>query len=106
MIKLIKAALVFLAISSLAGCDSLINQAGAEFLKLQLKDICGSEDTACIAAVDRQFGACHSKYEEGWERYMDSSASQEDKFLEVYSVNMYGCIVDENGDPYFVYEQG
>jgi len=79
------------------------NKAGAEFLKAALKANCGDEDAACIAAVNSQFDSCQSKYEKEWNDYMHSSISKEDELLEMYSLKMFGCIVDENGEPYFEY---
>ena len=87
----------------LAGCDQLLNKAGAQYLKFSLKDACGEEDTACIAAVESQFDPCQEKYEKEWNAYMNSSTSTEDELLKIYSEKMYGCIVDEDGDPYFVF---
>ena len=88
----------------LAGCDQLLNKAGAQYLKFSLKDACGEEDTACIAAVENQFDSCQEKYEKEWNVYMNSSTSNEDELLKNYSDKMYGCIVDEDGDPYFVFD--
>ncbi len=99
-----KLAIICLLITFMASCDQVLNKAGSEFLKMGLKDTCGEEDPACIAAVISQFDSCHTKYEKDWNRYMNSSLSNEDELLEVYSRGVYGCIVDEDGDPYFVFD--
>ena len=88
----------------LASCDQVLNKAGSEYLKVILKDTCGEDDVACVAAVDGQFDVCHRKYEAGWNKYMNSYSSNEDELLKIYSEKMYGCIVDENGAPYFVFD--
>lgn len=88
----------------LGGCDKILNKAGAQYLKVSMKDICGDDDPACVAAVDEQFDSCHEKYEEDWTRYMDSSVEKEDDLLRIYSEKLYGCIVDEDGSPYFFFD--
>lgn len=99
-----KFCLIFFLMVSMLGCNKLVNKAGAEYLKFSLKGTCGEEDTACINAVETQFDSCHKKYEKDWENYMNSSISEEDQLLAVYSTNMYGCIVDEDGEPYFYFD--
>ena len=88
----------------LSGCDNAINYAGAQYLKISLKEVCGEEDRECIAAVDKQFDPCHDKFKADWAAYMKASASKEDEYLVCYSENMYGCIVDKDGIPYFVFD--
>ncbi len=100
-IKLI--VLLFLAQLALTGCEKVINKAAAEYLKLNLKDTCGEDDPECIAAVEDQFDPCHEQYEDDWSQYMEASDSESDERLEIYSENMYNCIVDKDGDPYFYY---
>lgn len=97
-------AMVLLVPTFLAGCDQALNKVGAEYLKISLKDTCGDEDPDCIAAVDTQFDSCHSKYEQDWNNYMNSSSSKEDELLEIYSKGLFACIVDQDGDSYFVFD--
>ena len=99
-----KTGLVFLLPMFLASCDQALNKVGAEYLKMSLKDACGDEDPDCIAAVDDQFDACHAKYEKDWNNYMNSSSSKEDELLEIYSKGLFACIVDPDGDSYFVFD--
>lgn len=87
-----------------SGCNQAFNTAGAQYLKLGLKKACFEEDPACVAAVNDQFDACHEKYEKKWDAYMNSSTSDEDELLKLYSEKMYSCIVDDNGNPYFLFE--
>ena len=96
--------LPFLIFALLVGCDQALNKAGTVYLKLSLEEACGETDTECIAAVKSQFDSCHKKYKADWDNYMNSSISKEDELLEVYSIGIYGCIVDENGEPYFIYD--
>jgi len=35
---------------------------------------------------------------------MNSSTSDQDELLKLYSENMYSCIVDDNGKAYFLFE--
>ena len=99
-----KLAIICLFTTFVASCDQILDKAASEYLKISLKDTCGEEDPACIAGVTDQFDSCHSKYEEDWNKYINSSSSQEDEFLEIYSKKVYGCIVDEDGDPYFIFD--
>ena len=101
----LKKTTIFLLIPMLlAGCDQIFNSAGPKYLKLSLKNTCGESDPACVAAVDEQFDSCHSKHEEHWKRYMASGLEQEDELLKMYSENMFGCILSEDGEPYFFYD--
>ncbi len=85
---------------ALAGCDMLADKAAVEMLKASLKAVCGDEDKACIAAVETQFEACHEKYRSEWKAFMDSEGEDE-ALLDAYNDKVTGCIVDENGNPYF-----
>jgi len=69
-----------------------------------MKDVCGEEDPKCVAAVDAQFDPCHSRYEKDWAAYMNAGVDEEDELLAVYSKSMYACIVDADGEPYFVFD--
>jgi len=88
----------------LAACSEVIDRASAEYLKYSLREVCGDDDPACIAAVNAQFDACHEKFRAQWSAYMNSTFAEEDALLEDYSRRMYACIVDENGEPWFVYD--
>ncbi|EPJ46301.1 MAG: hypothetical protein OFPII_21670 [Osedax symbiont Rs1] len=98
-----KLAVICLFSTFVASCDQVLDKTESEYLKIILEATCGEEDPACIAAVDGQFDSCHSKYEDDWDKYMNSSSSQEDKLLSIYMKELYGCIVDQDGDPYIVF---
>ena len=100
----IKLAVFGLVAPSLWGCNQAIDKAALGYLKAHLKNTCGDEDAACVAAVDEQFDSCHDEYQEAWDNYMSSSISEEGELLEIYSKGLYGCIVDKDGDPYFLYD--
>jgi hypothetical protein len=106
MCKLHKMKLLLTIVIVASGCGQALNRAGAEYLKISLKDTCGKEDKACIAAVDKQFDSCHRLYKENWDKYMDSSSQKDGQLMEVYSIKMYACIVDEKSEPYFNYNPG
>ncbi len=95
---------IFTASCDLVFNDQVLNKAGSMYLKKSLRETCGEKDPDCIAAVNTQFDSCHSKYEEDWNKYMNSSSSREDELLEIYSRKVYGCILDKDGDPYFVFD--
>jgi len=97
-------ALLGVCLLGLAGCNEVINRASAEYLKYSLREVCGEDDPACIAAVDAQFDDCHDKSRGEWNAYMNSSLTDQDALLEAYSLKIYACIVDENGEPWFVYD--
>lgn len=97
-------ALILVCLLGLVACNEAINRASAEFLKYSLRDVCGEDDPACIEAVNTQFDTCHEKYNKEWNAYMNSSFAEEDALLEDYSRKMYACIVDENGEPWFIYD--
>ncbi|HEO65589.1 MAG TPA: hypothetical protein ENI73_06930 [Spirochaetes bacterium] len=94
--------LIFLT-TCFTGCDQLVNKIATTYLKSSLKDTCGEDDPACIAAVEKQFDTCHKRSEKEWDSYINSSSSNEDKLLEIYSEKMYSCIVNDKGEPYFYY---
>lgn len=104
MSKLIHISMAVLFATLLAGCDNAVNYAGAQYLKMSLKEVCGEDDPECIAAVDTQFDTCQEKYKDDWAAYMEANPSKEDELLATYSTNMYGCIVDKDGNPYFVFD--
>ena len=85
----------------LASCNSAIEQALIGYSKTGLKDACGKEDLACIAAVDSQFDACHTQYENEWSAFQKASNSEADKLMDAYGAKLAACIVDENGESYF-----
>ena len=99
----LKNPVLLLCLFLLTGCDQAANYAAAQYLKVSLKETCGQQDAACIAAVETQFDPCHLKYKQHWDAYMNAIGKKEDEYLATYSINMYACIVDKDGKPYFVY---
>ena len=93
--------IIILFLWALVGCDQLFNKAGLMYFKATLTEVCGKEDAACIVAVEEQFDPCHKKYIKEWNAYMKAPSSKEDELLVVYSEDLYSCIVDAQGDPYF-----
>lgn len=102
--NIIKIVVLILSVGALAGCDKTLYDMTAQYLKASLIDTCGESDPDCISAVKNQFDSCHKKYEKTWYAYMHSSASKEDKLLAAYSTKLYACIVDKDGNPYFIYD--
>lgn len=83
-------------------CQAELDLAAKEF-KQETLQACGNEEP-CKAAVEAQFESCHNKYINDWNGYLESSMEDEKKMLEAYSKNIYGCIVDANGKPYFKFK--
>lgn len=72
-------------------------------MKTGLIEACGKQDKACIAAVKAQFDVCHKEYNKEWHAYMNAGLFvDDDKLLEIYTGKIYSCVVDADGDPYFV----
>lgn len=85
-------------------CDQAVDRASSEYLKYSLRQACGEDDSACIDAVNAQFDDCHANYRGQWDAYIDSTSSDEDAMLGVYLRGIYGCVVDKDGQPWFVYD--
>lgn len=103
MPNIIKIVVLILSVGALVGCDKTIYDMAAQYLKASLIDACGESDPDCIVAVKNQFDFCHKKHEKAWYAYMRSGTSKEDELLAAYSIKLYACIVDKDGNPYFVY---
>lgn len=88
---------------AIAGCDRIFNFISDKAMKAQMIEICGEEDVGCIQAVESQFDQCAGQYEEDNQAYMEAPTSREDELLDIYLNNLYGCIVDDEGNPYFEY---
>lgn len=84
-----------------AGCDQAITSMSGEMIKQGMVETCGEDDQPCLQAVENQFGACQQKYQVQWNAYMNAPTEKEDELLDTYMNNMYDCIVDEKGEPYF-----
>jgi len=66
-------------------------------LQNSLVEKCGENDKACISAVKNQIKPCMEKSD--WRRFVDN---QDDKAeLKRFTTRFYGCIVDDEGTPYF-----
>lgn len=83
--------------------EPYVNYLGAQYVKNQLIEDCTIKDPQCIHAVQTQFDTCHFKYEKQWAKYLNSISKNEDKFLKIYSTNLYNCITDEDDNPFFEY---
>ncbi|MDH5786473.1 MAG: hypothetical protein OEZ16_12815 [Chromatiales bacterium] len=92
--------ILLLSLTLLACTDSMVEEfAFKQTLEYSLIDLCGKEDKACIAAVESQIDDCMEKSD--WRRYMDSDEDEEE--LNRFTSEFYACIVDEEGNPYFVH---
>jgi hypothetical protein len=101
-----KAVLFGMVIAATVGCDVVVQKATGQIIKMKMADICGEEDKGCLAAVDKQYGACETKYKNEWSAYMNAGSSKEDALLDDYMAKLFTCVVDVDGDPYFEYSPG
>ena len=67
-------------------------------LEYNLVESCGEEDKACITSVKSQIKGCMEK--SNWRKYLENEESEEE--LNRFTKEFYSCIVDSEGDPYFV----
>jgi hypothetical protein len=81
--------------------DPYFNIYTARYMKSQLIESCSAQDPQCIEAVEMQFDSCHETYKVQWTKYMNSNSRNEDFYLAKYSTNLYACITDNDGNPYF-----
>jgi len=67
-------------------------------MERELIDLCGKKDPACIETVKTQTASC--MVQSNWKQYVDSGENDEQELVR-FSEAFYGCLVDENGQPYF-----
>lgn len=87
----------------LGGCseDAVERFAFEKTLKYGLTENC-DKDKECIAAVEEQLPSC---IEQGdYKAVLRASGEKEAIEQERFSRFLFSCIVDENGNPIFVYE--
>ena len=87
----------------LGGCseDAVERFAFEKTLKYGLTENC-DKDKECIAAVEEQLPSCIEKGD--YKTVLRAKGEQEAVEHERFSRFLFSCIVDENGNPYFVYE--
>ncbi len=74
-------------------------------LKASFLEICKDHDSdACITAVNTQFDACFKRHEKGWDQFMKSDNTDSDDLANNFAQKMNACIVDEDGEPFFLYD--
>jgi len=88
---------------SISACDQLIGLSVNKIFELQMIELCGEDDAACIKAVETQLPGCSQKYKKENDAFMSASADDENGFAEIYLTKLYGCVVDEEGNSYFEY---
>ena len=87
-----------LLLAHLYATADVLDDAAAKMVKASLKDVC-EDDKECLKALDKHFDACLKKSD--FQKYMNASAAEEDKYLASTFKSLYACIVDENGQPIF-----
>ena len=85
------------------GCseDAVERFAFEKTLKYGLTKNC-DKDKECVAAVDEQLPSCIEKGD--YKAVLRAPREQEDAENERFSRFLFTCIVDKDGNPYFVYE--
>lgn len=78
--------------------DQMEELAFRKTMEYTLADMCGKDDAECIAAVKVQTKGCMEKSD--WKRYVDNQDDEEE--FNRFTKKFYSCIVDKNGNPYFV----
>ena len=83
----------------LPGCgDKLEEFTFRKTIEHELIDLCGKKDPKCIKAVKTQAKGCMEK--SNWRKYLNN---RNDKLeLKRFTKEFYACIVDSEGNPYFV----
>jgi hypothetical protein len=66
-------------------------------IEYQLKDECGDEDKACVAAVEAQIESCMKQSD--WRQFLENEEDQEEmkRFISEFSP----CFKDSEGNSYF-----
>lgn len=99
----IQIALTLILALSISACDQLMVSFAHKMFELQMIELCGKDDAACIQAVETQFLECSQKHKKENDAFMSASSEDEDELLEVYLTKIYECVVDEEGNSYFEY---
>jgi len=83
----------------LIGCsgDKIQELVFRKTLERNLIELCGDEDKECIAAVESQIENCLEKSD--WKKFVDNQDDQNENNR--FSKELYSCIVDSEGNPYF-----
>lgn len=96
-------ALTLMLALSISACDQLIGLSVNKMFELQMIELCGEDDAACVLAVETQLPDCSKKYKKENDAFLSASAESEDEFAEIYLTKIYECVVDEEGNSYFEY---
>ena len=85
------------------GCseDAVERFAFEKTLKFGLTKNC-DKDKECVAAIDEQLPACIEKGD--YKALLRAKGKQEAAEHERFSRFLFSCIVDKDGNPFFVYE--
>ena len=70
-------------------------------LEFSLVDLCGAEDKDCIEAVKSQIVGCMEKSD--WRAFFNDDDNPDE--LKRFTGVFYACIVDKDGEPYFVIDE-
>ena len=92
-IAVVAASLLLLACS-----DEMVEEfAFRKSLEYNLSELCGTEDKACVQAVETQTKGCMEKSD--WRKFLKRRDDAAEK--KRFTTEFYACIVDPAGKPYF-----
>ena len=83
----------------IGGCSSEMVEelAFRKVMEYQLKDECGDEDKACIAAVEAQIEFCMKQSD--WRQFLENEEDEEE--LKRFVSEFFPCFKDSEGSSYF-----
>jgi len=102
-----KSTLIYLFIAIAAFTALKLRHADVEpnDLKEIIIESCKENDSeSCVSAVNQQFDGCLKRYQNDWDKFMKSSGSELDHIVNVLGVKISACIVDEDGEPFFTFD--
>lgn len=100
-LTLASAGLVSTALTT--GCDQWDPEelAFRKTMEYNLVEACGDDDQACVDAVKSQLKGCMEKSD--WKGFVNDSDNEAEK--QRFVSEFYSCVVDEDGNPYFVFSE-
>ena len=99
-----KRALLLPLVFMLTACEGSMNDFATDYLKSTLEEACGAKHLDCVLAVQEQFYACQNRHRDEWQSYVSFLASGGEDALSRYPTQLFSCIVDRNGAPYFYFD--
>lgn len=92
--------LLVLCVMAISGCSekAIEEFAFRKSLEYHLTELCGEDAEDCVIAVKEQTGPCMKQSD--WYKFVKDQDNKAEK--ERFITAFYACIVDPEGNPYFV----